>query len=198
MGNPTPGNVAGMDWKSVFGSPWLGVVGIVSFVWGIPGMFGDAAEWQQWFGVMNPGWFYMAAGIGIVLICLWMVIIVERHREVVQTNGKAIAGWALAILILAAGAGTIVTGFIVLFSYDLHPETVWTHPTFSKVEQERALADCRIRAYEAIGGGGDNMASRRTKRTDRLYYVRACLTTKGFLSEQLYEPERTPDSGFVY
>ena len=187
-----------MHWKSIFGSPWLGVVGIVSSIWGIPGMFGDAAEWRQWFGVMNPGWFYMAAGIGVVLICLWMVIIVERHWAFIQTNGKAIAGWALAIVVLVAGAGVIVAGLIVLFSYDLLPETVWTHPTLSKVEQERALADCRIRAYEAIGGGGDGMAIGSSKGTDRLYYVRACLITKGFLSEQLYESERTPDSGFVF
>ena len=109
-------------------------------------MFGDAAEWRQWFGVINPGWSYMAAGIGAVLICLWMMIIVERYRAFLLTNGKAIAGWALAILVLVGGAGAIVAGFIVLFSYDLLPETVWTHPTLSKVEQERALADCKIRA----------------------------------------------------
>ena len=83
-----------MSWKSVFGSPWLGAAGVVSFIWGIPGMFGDAAEWGQWFGVVNPGWFYMAAGIGAVLICLWMVIIVERYRAFIQSNGKAIVGWA--------------------------------------------------------------------------------------------------------
>ena len=187
-----------MNWKSVFGSPWFGVLGLVSFIWGIPGMFGDAAGWRQWFGIMNPGWFYMAAGIGVVLICLWLVIIVERYRAFIRTNGKIIVGWALAILVLVVGAGAIIGGFIVLFSYDLHPETVWNHPTLTKVEQERALAECRIRAYEAIGGGGDGVAIGSTKGTDRRFYVRACLTTKGFLSEQLYESERTPDSGFVY
>ena len=64
-----------MRWKRIFGSPWLGAIGIISFVWGIPGMFGDAAEWRQWFGIMNPGWFYMAAGIGAVIICLFLLIL---------------------------------------------------------------------------------------------------------------------------
>ena len=84
-----------------------------------------------------------------------------------------------------------MAGFIVLLSYDLRPETVWTHPTLSKAEQNRVLANCQIRAYEAVGGG--------VKRsTSRIYYVRACLTTKGFVSKELYESERTPDSGFAY
>jgi len=178
---------SGMSWKSVFGSPWLGAAGFISFIWGIPGMFGDAAEWGQWFGVVNTGWFYMAAGIGSVLICLWMVVIVGRYWAFIQSNRKAIVGRALAILVLVAGAAAIVAGFVVLSS----SESVWTHPTFSKVEQEQALADCRIRAYDAIGGGFDRDPYRRD-------FVRACLTTKGFLSEELYESERTPDAGFVY
>ena len=63
-------------------------------------MFGDAAEWRQWFGVMNLGWFYMAAGTGNVLICLWMVIVAEYHWPFIQINTKAnmVVRWQFSCL----------------------------------------------------------------------------------------------------
>ena len=93
------------------------------------------------------------------------------------------------VAVFTVVAAVLGTALIVMFSYDPFPETVWTHPTLSKVEQNQALAECRIKAYEAIGGN---------RTVSRLHYVRACLTTREFISEELYESEQTPDSGFVY
>ncbi len=163
-----------MGWKKIFGSPWFGVFGLGSFIWGIPGMLGDATEWRQWSGVMNPGWFYMAAGVGTVLFCLWLVIVIERHWVFLRTYANELAKLAVMVLGISLLCGLV---YYLVFVHE-PTETVWTHQTLSVAEQERAKAECEMKALE-VGGSGFKIGS------PRFEYETACLKSKGFALEEV-------------
>ena len=172
-----------MWWRGIFGSPWLGIVGFVSLVWGIPGMREDAAEWRSWFGVMNTGWFYATAAAGTVLFCFWLLVVVERHWGTIRTYWKEFASLAAMVLMICIIGGLI---YYTFFIYE-RTKTVWTHPTLSAADQERAKAKCRIAAYDAIGAGRGGLKD--PTPVARSNYVRDCLISKGFTFIEVRESE---------
>ena len=164
-------------WRKLFGSAWLGCIGCVSLIWGIPGMLEDAAEWHRWFRVMNPGWSYAAAAAGGVLLGLWLVILVERHWVFIRRNAKDIG--AVALLLVVVAAALFGAGWLIHYIGWVHEPTrmVWTHPTLSTVEQERVTAECEMKAME-VGGSGFKIGS------PRFEYQSACLKSKGFVLKE--------------
>ena len=72
-----------MDWKQIVNSPWLGLIGLLSLVWGLPGMGEDAVTWRKWFGDMNPGWFWLASGVGGTLTTLWLIVALSAHGRTI-------------------------------------------------------------------------------------------------------------------
>ena len=61
-----------MEWRKIITSPWVGLAGVISLVWGIPGMGEDAGVWREWVGTMNSGWHWLATGAGATLVILWL------------------------------------------------------------------------------------------------------------------------------
>ena len=166
----------GMWWKRVIGSPW-----VLAFaaLFGAPGVLDDFAFWQREVGDMSAGWQGALLGVGVVLICLWLLIRIERHWVFIRTNPKELAILALAPLILA------LIGYGIYYLVFVHEptETVWVHPILSVAEQERAKAECRMAAYDAIGGGRGGLKD--PTPAARSNYVNDCLTSKGFASHEV-------------
>ena len=67
-------------------------------------------------------------------------------------------------------------GYYVIFVYEPPPEPAWVHPDLPEQEQRTAIAECRMKAFEAIGGGDLG-----TKPGDRREYTSECLTAQGFV-----------------
>ena len=139
-----------------------------------PGVLDDFAFWQRAVGEMNPTWANLLMGGGAVLICLSLLILIERHLDFMLTYAKELAILALMALILA-----LIGGAIYYFVFVHEPtETVWTHQTLSVAEQERAKAECEMKAIE-VGGSGFKIGS------PRFEYETACLKSKGFALEKV-------------
>ena len=177
---------------------------LFEWLFSLGGASGNAEGWRNAGLVMLsaiPPWLMPAllVGGGVALVIYLVGVVPElysksRHRmlSLMETpEGIKRLSIVINVAVFMAGVAVLAAAVIVMFSYDPFPETVWTHPTLLKVEQDQALAECRIKAYEAIGGSNN-------RRVSRLHYGRACLTTRGFIAEELYESERTPNAGFVY
>lgn len=136
------------------------------------------AEWQWW----N----YVGVSLGLFGMCLSAYPMWRRLSRAVTENGATVDVGDIVKPILALlflGGALALSGYLV-FVYE-SPKWEWVHPTLSAAEQERTKAECEMAAYDAIGGGGDGIAIGSTKGTDRLRYVSACLTAKGFKHEQV-------------
>ncbi len=88
---------------------------------------------------------------------------------------------AIAFLALVAGLSGLGYGSYYLFTIE-RPSYEWVHPTLSTQDQEKAKAECRMAAYEAIG---PSRAVMDTASHDRGSYVASCLTIKGFNRERV-------------
>ena len=83
-------------------------------------------------------------------------------------------------VIAAALLGGLIYYFAVVHTTT---ETAWTHQTLSVAEQARAKAECRMAAYDAIGGGRGNFKD--PTPAARSHYVSDCLTSKGFVLHEV-------------
>ena len=63
------------------------------------------------------------------------------------------------------------------------PKPVWLHPGMAVAEQEKAKAECRIAAYEALGSGSGKLGD--PVPGNRADYIANCLTAKGFRLERV-------------
>ena len=77
----------------------------------------------------------------------------------------------IPIIIFAA---LVIGGISFVISIVNEPEMIWTHPTFTNVEQEQVRAECRMRAYDAIGGAPIHDSARND-------FQEACWREKGFV-----------------
>ena len=127
-----------MWWKRLVGSPRTLVL---AALFGAPGVLDDFAFWQSAVGEMNPTWANLLMGGGAVLFGLSLLILIERHRVFIRSNAKELAALVLAALILALIGGGI---YYLVFVREW-TKSVWTHPTLSAVEQERAKAECKMK-----------------------------------------------------
>lgn len=186
-----------MAWKKIAGAPWSVVIGVPSFVWGLPRFQDDAEAWHRLAADMSPEWAGVLVGGGAVLTVTWLAARLSNVR--LSLSGEKIGisiptrgDLAAVVFVLTALAATaIYLIYLVVASIDWPSRTthVWTHPTLSAAEQERTKAECEMAAYDAIGGGGDGTAIGSTKGTDRRHYVSACLTAKGFKRQQINREE---------
>ena len=162
---------AEMDWlQRARGSPWIVVLGIVSSVWGLPGMLDSAATWHRWVGSISTAWSGVLVGAGGMLVVVWLFVKVTNHlQEIQQFSLREVI---IFVLVLAGG------GVIALLLTIDRPSFVWTHPKLTLNDQEKVLSECRMRAYEAIGEGSVRSYPLRT--SARAQYISACLTSEGF------------------
>ena len=94
-----------------------------------------------------------------------------------KPSAAAIEAMAKAAVFLCTAGGV---AYGITTCVNNQAEMVWVHPTLSVEEQAQAGADCRMRAQEAIQGGGirDGARSR---------YTRDCLIAAGFSEERVEE-----------
>ena len=85
---------------------------------------------------------------------------------------KTLDHWHLLTLALIGGAI-----YYVVFVRE-PTRTVWTHQALSVAEQERAKAECEMKAIE-VGGSGPKIGS------PRFEYETSCLKSKGFTLEEV-------------
>lgn len=74
----------------------------------------------------------------------------------------------------------ITVGLIAAILSVEFPEYEWTHPTLPDAEQQKVVAECEMRAAEAIQGGA-------IKDMARHDYTENCLVTEGFTQERVEE-----------
>ena len=96
------------------------------------------------------------------------------HINKRKQDDKDLRPLVLAVLTLALIGGAI---YYVVFVRE-PTGTVWTHQALSIAEQERAKAECEMKAIE-VGGSGFKIGS------PRFEYETACLKSKGFTPEPL-------------
>ena len=132
----------------------------------------------------------LASG-GVALIIYLVGVVPElygksRHRMLTLMTTPEGAKRLSTIINIATGviAAALLGGLIYYFAV-VHTttETVWTHQTLSVAEQARAKAECRMAAYDAIGGGRGNFKD--PTPAARSHYVSGCLTSKGFVSHEV-------------
>ena len=63
-----------MEWRKITGQWWPPLLGLASFVVGVPGLLDDAAAWRQWIGDMSPLLSGVFMGVGGALIGLWVFV----------------------------------------------------------------------------------------------------------------------------
>ena len=140
-----------------------------------------------------PSWLMpvLLASGGVALIIYLVGVVPElygksRHRMLTLMTTPEGAKRLSTIINIATGviAAALLGGLIYYFAV-VHTttETVWTHQTLSVAEQARAKAECRMAAYDAIGGGRGNFKD--PTPAARSHYVSDCLTSKGFVSHEV-------------
>ena len=160
---------------------WLGLA-VLEAVWGLPGRLDDSATWRDWLGNMSGTWLSgAAAGVGALLIGTWAVVNSVNYLRGIQK----LPPLREVIVFVLVSAG-IIWGAVVLRGIIYRPDLVWTHP-LTLNELQKARAECEMRAYEAIGEGG-SLRSYPLEVSDRVRYINACMTSKGFVMK-----ERSPE-----
>ena len=137
-----------------------------------------------------PSWLLPALLVGSgVALAIYLVGVVpeiygkSRHR-ILTLAATPDGVKRLSTVINIAGVAVLVAllGGLIYFLFFVYerPKWIWTHPTLSAAEQEKAKADCKMRAFDAIGGSGTISAT--GARND---YRAACLTAKGFVIREM-------------
>ena len=166
-----------MDFGRIAKSRWVLVIG--ALIW-VPGVLGAFAFWRRTVGDMSAGWQGALIGAGFGIIGLWLFSVINHYWDTVRTYVRASAG----PLILVALAVILLGGMIYYLAFIHEPtKTVWSHPSISAAEQDRTKAECRMAAYNAIGGGRGGMKD--PTPAARTNYVRDCLASKGFVSKEV-------------
>ena len=177
---------------------WIGIPSIsvwgmfkaLEWLFGLGGASGNAEGWRTAVLVMlsvMPSWLMPAllVGGGVALVIYLVGIVPEsygkaRHRVLMLWETPEGIKRLSMIINIAIGAVAIsVFGplFYYLFVvYEPPAEPVWIHPDMSEQERRVIMAECRMKAFEAIGGGDLG-----TKPGDRREYVSECLTAEGFV-----------------
>lgn len=152
-------------------------------VFGAPGVLSDFAFWQRTVGDMSAGWQGALICGGAIFISLSLLILIERYWVFIRINAKELTSLILMVLISTLISALIGYGIYYLAFVHEPTETVWVHPILSVAEQERAKAECRMAAYDAIGGGRGGLKD--PTPAARSNYVNDCLTSKGFASHEV-------------
>ena len=132
---------------------------------------------------MSAGWQGALICGGAIFISLSLLILIERYWVFIRINAKELTSLILMVLISTLISALIGYGIYYLAFVHEPTETVWVHPILSVAEQERAKAECRMAAYDAIGGGRGGLKD--PTPAARSNYVNDCLTSKGFASHEV-------------
>ena len=140
-----------------------------------------------------PSWLMpvLLASGGVALIIYLVGVVPElygksRHRMLTLMTTPEGAKRLSTIINLATGViAAALLGGLIYYLAVVHTttETVWSHPTLSIAKQERAKAECRMAAYDAIGVGNGRLGD--PAPMARSNYVSDCLTSKGFVSKEV-------------
>ena len=150
-----------MQWRNVLQSRWAFMAGAI---FGAPGVLDNFEFWRKLVGDMSAGWQGVLIGGGGLLILMGLITVISNHW-------KIIAGEIyLYILIFVAFVALVLAAVIFI---DI-PTIRWSHPMLSAEEQEKAHADCRMRAVEVIGAGNRPSLSSARER-----YQSDCLISEG-------------------
>ena len=167
-------------------SPALGfAVAAVLLLLSLPGIPEQIRALAELLGMKEAEWhWWNYAGVCVALIVMFFSVYPAWRRLVgFVSEGGVTVEWPMIrdviapLVALAVAIGVIVGTGIYLFTVE-RPSFVWTHPTMTLSDQEKAKAECRMAAYEAIGGSRGGIMD--TSATDRSDYVATCLTSKGF------------------
>ena len=113
-------------------------------------------------------------GVGGLLVVYGVIPLVKQLGGVkVATSFPTLSPDGARVLLLAVIVVSLFGGAVyglTLIDY-IRPKKVWIHP--GDGDQTKALGDCEMRAYEAIGGQplGD---------VARTNYIQSCMKSKGF------------------
>ena len=150
----------------------------------IPGQIRALAEFLGMSGAEWQWWNY--AGVSIALIMMFLSAYPAWRRLVrFVSGGEVTLDWPLVrdviapVVVVAVSVVTIIGVVIYLFTME-RPSFTWTHPALAVQEQEKAKADCKMQAFDAIGGRGSLSAI-----DARNNYRSACLTAKGFVLREV-------------
>ena len=124
---------------------------------------------------MSAGWQRALIGVSAGVIGLWLYAMIASRWQLIREIAREmpIVFW-VALSFLAV--------MVALVIFVDKPTIRWSHPTLSAADQEKAHAECRMRAIEVVG------ASHRVEASmGREKYETACLTQKGFKREEVYD-----------
>ena len=142
----------------------------------------SGAEWHWW----N----YLGVCIALIAMLLSVYPVWRRVLRFCSEGGMTLE-WPLVrdviapLVAIVVAVGAIVGALIYLFTME-RPSFAWTHPALSAAEQDRTKAECRMAAYDAIGGGRGGIKD--PTPAARTNYVGDCLASKGFVLEEILEP----------
>ena len=143
---------------------YYGVFGAFGFFIGQ----GILVMWPEWSAYM---WWALA------LACLPLLAVPtlwDQRNQLRAVFGSPIfvPAWLVRLTIFFAASVALIA---VVWWFENQPKHIWVHPTLSDEERSKAVSNCRMKSYDAIGGGGSMSA-----REARSRYARACMTNKGF------------------
>lgn len=85
-----------MQWKERLAHPIVAGIGVLTTVWGIPGMVEDGSGWARW-ATMSPKLSAFAAGAGSILLLLYLA---AKAEGIMRT--KNLHGWKWGSAFLVA------------------------------------------------------------------------------------------------
>ena len=140
---------------------------------------------------MSPEWAGVLVGGGGALTAMWLAARLSNVRVSLSGSNAGIfiptkGDLAAVILVLTAAAATTIYLIYLMFASIDWPNSSasrWTHPTLSAAEQAKVKAECRMAAYDAIGGGSGKMMDPTPR--ERSAYVSNCLIANGFKLERI-------------
>lgn len=187
-------------WIGFPGITLWGVLRFLEWLFTLGGTSGNIEGWREMGLVIlsaTPSWLMpsLFAGASVAVFIYLVGVVPElyvKYRENMM-SATSISAHHVVIVDLVTSAVVVLAGIIVTVivvsttSYFSPPVKTWTHSTLSSVEQERALAACKIAAYDAIGGGTGSLRDRTA--WHRATYVNQCMTVKGFQLTDVEVPE---------
>ena len=178
----------------------MGALKLLEWLFSLGGAPENAEGWRKAglvvLSVMPP-WLMPAllVGGGVALVIYLVGVVPDiygksRHRMLTlmaTPDGIKRLSTVISIAVGAVTAALVVGLIYYLVSTHERTKTVWTHPTLSAADQERAKAKCRMAAYDAIGAGRGGLKD--PTPVARRIYVSNCLTSKGFTFIEVRESE---------
>ena len=168
-------------------SPALGfAVAAFLLLLSLPGIPEEIRALAELLGMSEAEWhWWNYTGVCFALILMFFSVHpVWRRLAGFVSEGRVTVEWRVIapLVALVVASGAIIGAVIYLFTVE-RPSFVWAHPTMTLSDQEKAKAECRMAAYEAIGGGRGGIMDPSV--TDRSDYVATCLTSRGFKRVQV-------------